>query len=79
MSHWTRTRSQATPAECKSAAEPARLVLVDDQTILREGLIALTEMEGDMRVVGQAGTISDEEYARQRAQVEQTLRDLVRG
>lgn len=27
----------------------------------------------------QAGTISDEEYSRQRAQVEQTLRDLVRG
>ncbi len=27
----------------------------------------------------QAGTISDEEYARQRAQVEQTLRELVRG
>jgi len=27
----------------------------------------------------QAGTISDEEYSRQRTQVEQTLRDLVRG
>jgi hypothetical protein len=27
----------------------------------------------------QAGTISDEEYARQRAQMERTLRDLVRG
>jgi hypothetical protein len=27
----------------------------------------------------QAGTISDEDYARQRAQVEQTLRELVRG
>jgi DNA-binding NarL/FixJ family response regulator len=59
MSHWPRTRSQATPAEFGSAAEPARLVLVDDQTILREGLIALTEMEGDMRVVGQAGTIAE--------------------
>lgn len=59
MSDWTRSPSQATPAECRSTDEPARLVLVDGQTILREGLIALTEMEDDMRVVGQAGTIAE--------------------
>jgi DNA-binding NarL/FixJ family response regulator len=40
-----------------SEAKPARLVLIDDHAILREGLIALSEMERDLKVVGQAGTI----------------------
>jgi DNA-binding NarL/FixJ family response regulator len=42
-----------------STANPARLVLVDDHAILREGLTALTEIEGDLKVVGHAGTIAD--------------------
>ena len=37
----------------------SRLVLVDDHAILREGLIALSEMEPDLKVVGQAGTIAE--------------------
>jgi len=59
MNHLTKTRSQAVPSACRSADQPARLVLVDDHAILREGLIALAELEGDMRVVGQAGTIAE--------------------
>jgi DNA-binding NarL/FixJ family response regulator len=41
------------------AATPARIVLVDDHAILREGLIALSEMEPDLKVVGQAGTTAE--------------------
>src|ERR1700692_486446 len=41
------------------AATPARIVLVDDHAILREGLIALSEMEPDLRVGGQAGTTAE--------------------
>ena len=37
----------------------SRLILVDDHAILREGLIALSEMEPDLKVVGQAGTIAE--------------------
>jgi DNA-binding NarL/FixJ family response regulator len=42
-----------------SATKQARIVLVDDHAILREGLIALSEMEGDLKVVGQAGSIAE--------------------
>lgn len=42
-----------------SQTPPARLVLIDDHAILREGLIALSEMESDLQVVGQAGTIAE--------------------
>ncbi|HEY4973852.1 MAG TPA: response regulator transcription factor [Steroidobacteraceae bacterium] len=42
-----------------SSAAPARIVLVDDHAILREGLIALSEMESDLKVVGQAGSIAE--------------------
>jgi DNA-binding NarL/FixJ family response regulator len=40
-----------------SEEHPARIVLVDDHAILREGLTALAEMERDLKVVGQAGSI----------------------
>jgi DNA-binding NarL/FixJ family response regulator len=36
-----------------------RIVLVDDHTILREGLSALIELESDLEVVGQAGSIAE--------------------
>ena len=42
-----------------SEAKPARLMLIDDHAILREGLIALSEMERDLKVVGQAGSIAE--------------------
>jgi DNA-binding NarL/FixJ family response regulator len=42
-----------------SATKQARIVLIDDHAILREGLIALSEMEGDLKVVGQAGSIAE--------------------
>ena len=42
-----------------SEANPARLRLIDDHAILREGLIALSNMESDLKVVGQAATIAE--------------------
>src|SRR5579864_3481146 len=42
-----------------SETNPARLILVDDHAILREGLIALSNMESDLEVVGQAATIAE--------------------
>jgi DNA-binding NarL/FixJ family response regulator len=42
-----------------SGGAPARIVLIDDHAILREGLTALSEMESDLKIVGQAGSITD--------------------
>ena len=38
---------------------PVRVMLVDDHAILREGLSALLELEPDLKVVGQAGSIPE--------------------
>lgn len=38
------------------ASAPARILLVDDHKVLRDGLRALLEIEPDLRVVGEAGT-----------------------
>ena len=36
-----------------------RIVLVDDHTILREGLRALLELEQDLKIVGEAGSVPE--------------------
>jgi len=38
---------------------PVSLLLVDDHTILREGLRSLLELQPDLRVVGEAGTFEE--------------------
>ena len=35
--------------------EPIRVLIVDDQTLMRQGLQTLLEMQDDIRIVGQAG------------------------
>ena len=49
-------------APAQSTAEKprrARILLIDDHAILREGLSTLIELESDMHVVGQAGSVAD--------------------
>jgi DNA-binding NarL/FixJ family response regulator len=41
---------------CQLAAEPVRLLLVDDHEVVRTGLRTFLELQEDMRVVGEAGT-----------------------
>ena len=38
---------------------PTRIVLVDDHSIMRQGLRAVLEREDDLHVVGEAGTPAD--------------------
>lgn len=58
MSPPARPRSTATSGSSSSAAAsvPTRIVLVDDHSIMRQGLKAVLEREDDLRVVGEAGT-----------------------
>ena len=67
-------------AAAKSARRPASdstVAAVDRE--VSGSLDDLKEKIFRLELRHQAGTISDEEYTRQRAQVEQTLRNLVRG
>ncbi len=59
-----------------SDSNPARLILIDDHAILREGLIALSNMESDLRVVGQAGTIAEGLAVAQATQPDLIISDL---
>ncbi len=48
-----------TSAAVRSHPMPTRIVLVDDHSIMRQGLRAVLEREDDLRVVGEAGNPSD--------------------
>ena len=55
-------RSVDNAPDSRSATPPpgrARILLIDDHAILREGLAALIGLESDMEVVGHAGSVVD--------------------
>lgn len=73
---------QPAAAPIARAALPAAASDAPVASVAREvsgGLDELKDKLFRLELRHQAGTISDEDYARQRAQVEQTLRELVRG
>ena len=62
-----------------SAALPARqlsVLLVDDHTILREGLRALLELQGDLQVVAAVGTFEEAVESATRLQPDIVLTDI---
>jgi hypothetical protein len=65
----------ASPATAKPAAPSVATVNAE----VNISLDALKDSIFRLELRRQAGTISEEEYARERAQMEKTLRDLVRG
>jgi hypothetical protein len=73
---------EAPPAPLAKSSPPAGAADAAVASVTREvtgGLDELKEKLFRLELRHQAGTITDEEYTRQRAQVEQTLRNLVRG
>jgi len=68
----------ATPGETKAPANGAAS-LSDVDAAIGTSLDALKESLFRLELRHQAGTITEEEYARERAKAEKVLRDLVRG
>lgn len=64
------------PAPAKAAPAPTAATVAAEVTT---SLDALKDSIFRLELRRQAGTISEEDYARERAQMEKTLRDLVRG
>ena len=55
----TADAGESTAERGSPKSKVSRIVLIDDHAILREGLIALSNMEPDLEVVGQAATLSE--------------------
>jgi hypothetical protein len=73
---------EAAPAPVAKSSPTAAAADAAVASVTREVTGGLDEMKEKLfrlELRHQAGTITDEEYTRQRAQVEQTLRNLVRG
>jgi DNA-binding NarL/FixJ family response regulator len=58
------------------ARRPLTLLLVDDHTILREGLRSLLELQPDLHVVGEAGTFEEAIDLASRLQPDVVLTDI---
>ena len=58
------------------SSSPLSVLLVDDHTILREGLRALLELQGDLRVVAAVGTFEEAVESATRLQPDIVLTDI---
>ena len=66
-------------AQAKAAASPSTSVAAQIDREVNTSLDSLKDTLLRIELRRQAGTISDEEYARERGRAEQMLRDLVQG
>jgi hypothetical protein len=73
----TRVLAEKPAAGRKHAAPPAHLAEADAH--VSTNLEAIKDTLFRLELRRQAGTISEEEYARERAKIEKTMRDIVRG
>ena len=71
--------SVSSPAGAASAAPAAQASLAQVDAAVSSSLDALKDTLFRLELRRQAGTISEEEYAKERARTEKVLRDLVRG
>jgi hypothetical protein len=71
-------KKQTTPAPAVTTAPPAA-ILADVDAAVGTSLDSLKERMFRLELRRQAGTITEEEYAQERAKAEKVLRDLVRG
>jgi hypothetical protein len=77
----TKPQKAKSAANSKPASAPSNgaASLADADTVIGTSLDALKERLFRLELRHQAGTISEEEYAQERARAEKVLRDLVRG
>lgn len=68
-----------TPAATPPASAAASAAMADADSAPRGGLDELKDSLFRIELRRQAGTITDEDYARERQRIERALRDLVRG
>lgn len=70
---------EARPAQAAQAGAPAAASVAEVHSSVENNLEALKDSLFRLELRRQAGTISEEEYARERARTEKILRDIVRG
>ena len=63
-------------ARARPAKPAARILIVDDHPIVREGLIKLIELEGDLAVVGEAETAAEARKAAEQLKPDLVILDI---
>jgi hypothetical protein len=72
-------RPQPVPAPAAASKENSPLLVAEVDREVKGSLDEIKENLFRLELRRQAGTITEEEYARQRARAEKVLRDLVKG
>jgi two-component system, NarL family, response regulator DevR len=64
------------PADAPSAANPLRLLVVDDHEVVRQGLVALLERRPAFQIVAEAGTVEEALAEARRHQPDLVIMDV---